>query len=474
MKRALLAALAVSLPAGILAGLPPRYGGDLSVALPSAPGEGDPARASGPAQLEAVRALHATLLGIGPSGQLRPGLLATLPEAEPGGRAFRLRLRSGLRFHDGRPVTAADVAASLARLAASRSPHGWIALPLSGSDEVREGRAAALAGIQVLSDLELRLALDAPFPEFPRALAALPAAVLPRGGPASTGAGPFRLGSKTAEAGMRLAPFDGFWRGRPYTDSLSLSAMDARRAARAFGRGEVDLALRPEAMAGAAARDMPVVTATYALVNGRLGRLAEDLRHALGSLDRTELARLAGGRAVALSSLLPPSVWQAPAAAPSRAPARIAGNPRVALLVAEGNRALADWLQVKLFDRGVRAAVEAVGAEELSRRLAAGAYDVALASLTFTSSGAQPGVLEAAWGLGGPSAARRALSRMGSGDPAAAAAEVTEDLGVVPLLAAGLRASSRAGLEGLDVLADGTVDPGDLWISPRAGREGAR
>ena len=39
------------------------------------------ARATGPAQLEAVRALHATLVEVDRGGQLRPGLLATLPEA---------------------------------------------------------------------------------------------------------------------------------------------------------------------------------------------------------------------------------------------------------------------------------------------------------------------------------------------------------------------------------------------------------
>jgi hypothetical protein len=142
----------------------------------------------------------------------------------------------------------------------------------------------------------------------------------------------------------------------------------------------------------------------------------------------------------------------------------------VVLLVAsgaDGNRALADRLQVKLFDRGVRAAVEAVAPAALLGRLALGNYDMALVSLTFTSSGSQPALLEAAWALGGPAAARRALQRLGNAEPAAAASEVAEELGVVPLFAAGLRASSRQDLAGLEVLPDGTVDPGDLWLGPR-------
>lgn len=471
--RRLALALALAAPLAARAGLPPRYGGVLEVAVPDFPAELDPARISGYSELEAARALHATLVEVGPGGALRPGLLAALPEAEPGGRAYRLSLRPGLRFHDGRPVTAAEVAASLSRLLApgSRSLHGWIALPISGADEVREGRAATLSGVQVTSELELRVALDAPFPEFPRALAALPAAVVPRGAPPGAGAGPYRLASRDAEA-LRLVAFDGYFRGRAYADALSLAGLDARRAARGFARGELELALRPEAVPGAAVRELPASTATYAVVNARrLGPLAQEVRRVLSSLSRTELAHLAArGHSTPLASLLPPPLAPATAAAPGKAPGRVAGNPKVVLLVAsgsDGNRALADRLQVKLFDHGVRVAVEAVAPAALRARLASGGYDAALVSLTFTSSAAEPAILEAAWVLGGAAAARRALVRLGNADAATAAQDVADDLGVVPLFAAGLRASRQGEVAGLEVLPDGTVDPGDLWLGSR-------
>jgi peptide/nickel transport system substrate-binding protein len=282
MRRALLVAGLLALSGEAAAGLPPRYGGDLVVALPAAPADLDPARASTPADLLAARALHATLVEVDAVGVLRPGLLAALPEAEPGDRAFRMRLRPGLRFHDGQPVTAADVAASLSRLLlpAVRSSHGWIALPIHGAEEVRQGRAATLPGVEVLSDLELRVVLDLPFPELPRALAAAPAAVVKaRDGEArpASGAGPFRLapGSAGREGQIRLLAFDGFHRGRPYADGVTLAWTDTRRAARAFGRGEVDLLLGPEAPPGAAARALPALTVTCALVNAaRLGKAA--------------------------------------------------------------------------------------------------------------------------------------------------------------------------------------------------------
>ena len=520
MARRALASLLLA--AGLLAGatvaragLAPRYGGALSVALPAAPLELDPARAATSTDLQVARALHATLVDLEPNGALRPALLESLPEAEPGGRAWRLRLRPGLRFHDGRPVTAADVAASLTRLVAvaTRSPHGWIAMPLQGVEEVRDGRAASLAGVQVISDLELRLLLHAPFPELPRSLAAAPAAILPKGGPATTGAGPFQLGTRGRDGILRLLAFDGFWRGRAYADALGLGGMDARRAARATARDELDLSLRPEAL-GAASRELPPLTATYAVVNlRRLGRAGIDIRRALASLDRAELVRLSGrARAVPLPGLLPPALLAAepgaarsapapgsgagggapgpaadaspappPIAAPAgpgatgrAAPARLAGSPALSIVLvggAESARAVADRLQVKLFDRGVRASVDPVAPEVLASRLASGNFDLALANVTFAASGPQGGVLEVAWALGGPAGARQALARLAaSADAAEAAAEVADDLGAVPLHVSGLTASARPALEGLAVRPDGTIDPGDLWLAPLAAR----
>jgi len=251
--------------------------------------------------------------------------------------------------------------------------------------------------------------------------------------------------------------------------------MDARRLARAFARGEVDLALRPEAPPGASARDLPALTATWALVRGpRAGAV----RRALEAVDRSDLARLSTrGPAAPLASLLPPALLPAPApvAIPLPAPpVRDADGRRLALLVpaaAEFPRAVADRLQVKLFDRGVRVAVEPLPAEALAARLASGDYDLALVSAVFAASSPALAAVEAAFALGGAASARRALSRLGSTDPASVAAEVAGDAGAVPLFASGLRASARHGLAGLAPAPDGGVDLGDLWTLPaRDGR----
>jgi hypothetical protein len=127
---------------------------------------------------------------------------------------------------------------------------------------------------------------------------------------------------------------------------------------------------------------------------------------------------------------------------------------------------VADRLQVRLFDRGVRVAVEALPPEAFAARLAAGTFDLALLSRTLAAPAPAAAALEVAWALGGPAAARRALARLAGADPGAAAAEAAEEAGAIPLLATGLVASPRAGLHGLVPLPDGGFDPGDLWTLP--------
>jgi len=193
-------------------------------------------------------------------------------------------------------------------------------------------------------------------------------------------------------------------------------------------------------------------------------------------VDRSELARLSTrGPAAPLASLLPSAFLPepAPAAAPlTGRPARESDGRRLALLVpsaAEFPRAVADRLQVKLFDRGVRVAVEALPPEALAARLASGDYDLALVSAHFAASSPALAAVEAAFALGGAASARRALSRLGSADPASVAAEIAADAGAVPLFASGLRASARPGLAGLVAAPDGAVDLGDLWTLPARG-----
>lgn len=490
---ALLAALGLAAalhPPAAAAAPRPAYGGDLRLALPLLPRSGDPALATWPQDLALARALHATPLALDAAGRLAPGLLAEVPVPQAGGRTFQLTLREGLRFPDGSPLTASDLAASLARLLRPevRSPHGWLALAIAGAEEVAEGRAASLSGLQVLSDRELLVSLSFPFPEFPAALAALPAAVLSAAG---AGAGPFRpAGPERAVAN------DLHWRGRPFADALVFSAPDPRATARALESGGLELSLRPEPSPGAA--PLPLLTAAYAHVNARrLGAGAAGVRRALLRLERTDLLRFVRAPAEPLHGLLPRSVWAAAAAgaglpapppelgeglretgpAPGPASPGAGGATLVTLLVPgwlADPRSAAERLQVKLTDAGLRVALEPLDPARYAARLAAGDYDVALMVVPLLSTQPALAAAQVAQQVGGLRAARRAEQALAGLEPAAAARaaeQLRAELDLAPLYAAAAgRLAASPALQGLVVRADGGFDPGDLWRLPEAAR----
>jgi peptide/nickel transport system substrate-binding protein len=462
-----LALAAVLVPALAAAGVRPGYGGTIRVAVPAPPQLG--ARPSGPADLLVARALSAPLLEVDARGLLAPGALAEVPAPEAEGRAFRLRLRPGLLDAAGRPIGAAELARHLtALLSGELRPLGWVALPILGADAVLEGRASVVAGLQVVSATELLVTLAFPLPEFPWLLATV-AAALPDAGPfvAQTAGAP--------SAPLRLVRSEHHHLGRPFADELILHPADARGAARLLAQGGLDLVLRPEAAGGRPGPALAPLTVTIAVVNpARLGASAEAVRRALAALDRGDLARrFVRGPAEPLTTLVPPAVLPGAPGASSPAdppPAPAPAPARISLLVdgsVPDHRALAERLQVKLFDRGVRAAVERVAGGHLEGRLAAGEYDVALLAVTVQPLRPALAAGQIAFAARGAAAARRAMASLAglSGDAALAAVDrLARELHLVPLVAAGQRASLGAALQGLAPGADGGIDAGALWL----------
>ncbi len=142
----------------------------------------------------AVGGVAEALAEIGPGGELLPGLAAAW-DTDGAARLWRLRLAPGARFHDGRPLAPADVAASLL----------WH----------REGSPLAplLARVEELRPdgphgLWLRLARGDP--DLPLALASLRLAVWRDGRPDGVGTGLYRLDREAdGEGPLRLLRVEG-------------------------------------------------------------------------------------------------------------------------------------------------------------------------------------------------------------------------------------------------------------------------
>ena len=73
-----------------------------------------------------------TLTRTGEEAQILPWLAESF-EAEDGGRRFRFRLRDGVRFHDGRPLTARDVRYSFERVLRDYILHTTASVPTEDS-----------------------------------------------------------------------------------------------------------------------------------------------------------------------------------------------------------------------------------------------------------------------------------------------------------------------------------------------------
>lgn len=186
-------------------------GNELTVALPSAPIHLDPRVGSDAASDEAHGLLFDGLVGTDPRGEL-VGDLAEDWQVLDDGRRLRFRLRPGVRFHDGRPLAAADVA--------------WTYGSIVDGTVATAKRAAfdPVARIETVDERTVDFHLQSPNASFPveLTLGVVPAGALPAEVDAApVGTGPFRFARRSPER-LELAAFEGHFAGRPHLDRLTL------------------------------------------------------------------------------------------------------------------------------------------------------------------------------------------------------------------------------------------------------------
>jgi len=82
-----------------------------------------------------------------------------------GGRTYTFYLRHDVKFHDGKPVTAADFKYSWERACAPRTGSATAATYLGdivGVGEVLSGQATEISGVKIIDDYTLEVTIDAP------------------------------------------------------------------------------------------------------------------------------------------------------------------------------------------------------------------------------------------------------------------------------------------------------------------------
>ena len=141
-------------------------------------------------------------------------VLAAQVTANADASKWTITLRDGVRFHNGDPVTADDVVASIGYLAKSRGFGGFYSV-------------IDLAGVKALDERTVSVPLRTPRVDFVETVLTA-ASVVYQDGKGATDepscSGPFTLESYSPETGAVLTRFDGYW-GRP----ASLERIEVRK-----------------------------------------------------------------------------------------------------------------------------------------------------------------------------------------------------------------------------------------------------
>jgi ABC-type transport system substrate-binding protein len=182
----------------------------------------------------------------GEDGRLEPSL-AEAWTASPDGGEYRFRIRPGVRFHDGTPLTAHEVvrAWSAALLEPPDSlTHPWMLDPIDGALLYSLGEAPDVAGLQAADDSTLVIRLEEPLAFFPTLLSHPQAAVAAAASRPEhpVGTGPWRwAGGDSTE--LRFARYDGYWGAVAGLDSLAYRHVPDSLMAAAFNARWVDMAV---------------------------------------------------------------------------------------------------------------------------------------------------------------------------------------------------------------------------------------
>ena len=174
----------------------PHYGGTLRVEI-----EGEPWQRPGGV---ARKLVFDGLTTLSADGTAQPALAIDW-KSEDNNHRWQFRLRPGVHFHDGTPLTSVNVVASLNTLCATGCP--WTAVHAVGSSVV--------------------FTSDSPMPNLPSLLAGdqyrIPLTIAENGAtPAGNiGTGPFQV-TGFSNGVLTLAANDNCWQGRPFLDGIEI------------------------------------------------------------------------------------------------------------------------------------------------------------------------------------------------------------------------------------------------------------
>ncbi|MCD6289835.1 MAG: peptide ABC transporter substrate-binding protein [Anaerolineae bacterium] len=268
-----------------------------------------------PAARFLVDALYDRLMPPDPKdGHLTPGVVQAWQVSDDG-LTITLSVRDGVRWHDGRPVTAEDVAFTIRSAVDPRlNSLYFVRLPHIRSVEA-VGAHTVIVRLDAPSCPTLTGIGDLPL---------VPAHLLGRDMDAwgtlarsPVGSGPLRFDGWSGTDELTLSATAGSWRGAPHIRKWRVRLLSASDLVSEWGAGALDVAILPPSLtlnppAGWDVRWAPGMEYVGVFFNlDRLGLSDSRLREALGmALNRVQLNQAAlGGRGKPLGAPWLPATW---------------------------------------------------------------------------------------------------------------------------------------------------------------------
>jgi peptide/nickel transport system substrate-binding protein len=174
-----------------------------------------------------LSALYEPLVSLSPDLEVEPCLAERW--TTPTESTWRFKIRRGVLFHDGRPLTVDDVLASLRR--AIESPESVVATYLTTVEKVHRDNGDFV-----------EVTTRAPFPLLLSRLAFVPIVPADFDPARPIGTGPYRLVSAPGERPLRLERWVAYWGKRPTADRIEIFGVNVSRdLAGALNRNQIDV-----------------------------------------------------------------------------------------------------------------------------------------------------------------------------------------------------------------------------------------
>jgi len=185
--------------------------------------------------------------------KLRPELAESY-EISPDGQTFTFKLRSGVKFHNGRELTAEDVKYTLDRVTnpKTQSPGAGFFASIQGFDDVAGGKAETLSGVTVVDPTTIKIELSRPDATFLHVMALNFSHVVPKEevekhgadfGKNPVGSGAYKLAEWTLGQRLVFEKYADYWnKGLPYLDKITFEVgQEPIVALLRLQKGEVDV-----------------------------------------------------------------------------------------------------------------------------------------------------------------------------------------------------------------------------------------